>query len=75
METAVSTVWFNVRINEDGAYAYTYSLDGKQYSEIGVRYKAEPGVWIGAKAGVFCLTPSLINTRGYADFDFFRVDK
>src|SRR5262249_10346457 len=74
-DTALSTIWFKARINDDASYAYTYSLDGKQYSAIGSRYKAEPGVWIGAKVGVFCMTPNIMNTRGYADFDFFRIEK
>jgi hypothetical protein len=75
MDTGVNTVWLGVRVYEDGTYAYTYSLDGKQFREIGSRYNAEPGTWIGAKAGLFCLNPAIVPTKGYADFDFFRVDK
>jgi len=75
VDTDVSTIWFKVRVHDDATYDYTYSLDGKEYKEIGSQYKAEAGTWVGAKAGLFCMTPSIINTRGYADFDFFRVDK
>lgn len=74
VDTDASTVWLSLRVNDDATYSYTYSLDGKQFKDIGLRSKAEPGGWIGAKAGLFCLTPGIISTRGYADFDFFRVE-
>jgi len=75
VDADVEVVWLKVRVSDDATYAYTYSIDGKDYKEIGSQYKAEAGTWVGAKTGVFCMTGSIINTKGYADFDFFRVDK
>jgi len=74
VETDAHAVWLSVRVGGDATYAYAYSLDGKEFKEIGPRHKAEPGVWIGAKVGLFCLSPSIMNTKGYADFDLFRVE-
>ena len=74
VETDARVIWFNLRVSDDATYRYSYSLDGKEYKEIGSQYKAEPGTWVGAKSGLFCMTPSIINTKGYGDFDFFRVD-
>ena len=74
METDANAVWLSVRVGDDATYAYTYSLDGREFKEVGSRYKAEPGVWIGAKVGLFCLSPSIVNSKGYADFDLFRVE-
>jgi hypothetical protein len=73
-DTQANAVWLSVRVGDDATYAYAYSLDGREFKEFGPRHKAEPGVWIGAKVGLFCLSPSIISSRGYADFDFFRVE-
>ncbi|WP_345953415.1 glycoside hydrolase 43 family protein [Mucilaginibacter sp. PAMB04168] len=68
------TVWFKVTVNDDAKYQYAYSLDGKAYESIGQTYQAEKGTWIGAKVGVLCLSPNLVRSAGYADFDFFKVN-
>lgn len=74
LDTDANALWLGLRVNDNATYTYTYSLDGRQYKGLGPRYKAEPGTWIGAKAGLFCLSPGIIKTKGYADFDFFRVE-
>jgi len=68
-----NTVWLKVSVGENAVCHYTYSVDGKTYTDIGSNYKAEKGTWIGAKVGVVCLNPGLIYSKGYADFDYFRV--
>lgn len=73
--TDVNAIWFNVKVYDDATCSYAYSIDGKQYTEIGSRFKVEQGGWIGAKVGIFCLDPHIIKSKGYADFDFFQVDK
>lgn len=70
-----NTIWFKVQVKEDATCTYAYSTDGKVYQPIGTTYKAEKGVWIGAKAGIFCLNPNILKSNGYADFDFFTVEK
>ncbi|WP_324671314.1 glycoside hydrolase 43 family protein [Hymenobacter sp. GOD-10R] len=75
IEVSTETVWFRVRVNADATCAYSYSLDGNSYQEIGGRYPVEKGTWIGAKVGLFCLSPSVLKSKGYADFDFFSVAK
>ena len=37
-------------------------------------FTARQGKWIGAKVGLFCVTPNEGN-RGWADVDWFRMDK
>ena len=68
-----NTVWLKVAIEENAICRYAYSLDGKTFTTIGETYKAEKGTWIGAKVGVVCLNAGLVPSKGYADFDFFRV--
>ncbi len=54
---------------------FSYSIDDKNYVVIDENFKAYEGKWIGAKAGIFCQRPRSLNDSGYADFDWFRVEK
>ena len=48
-----------IRVHVDkGAYCrFSYSLDGKKFTEAGTLFKARQGKWIGAKVGMFSVTP------------------
>jgi beta-xylosidase len=70
-----NAVWFKVNVYNDATCSYSYSTNGRDYTSFGSRYKVEKGTWIGAKVGIFCLSPNIIKSKGYADFDFFRVAK
>jgi beta-xylosidase len=54
---------------------FSYSTDGKKFVIIGENFAAWEGKWIGAKVGVFCQRPKPLNESGYADFDWFRIEK
>lgn len=65
-----------IRVHVDkGAYCrFSYSLDGKKFTEAGTLFKARQGKWIGAKVGMFSVTPHG-KERGWLDIDWFRVEK
>lgn len=65
-----------IRVHVDkGAYCrFRYSLDGKKFTEAGTLFKARQGKWIGAKVGMFSVTPHG-KERGWVDVDWFRVEK
>lgn len=65
-----------IRVHVDkGAYCrFSYSLDGKKFTEAGTLFKARQGKWIGAKVGMFSVTPRG-KERGWVDVDWFRVEK
>lgn len=55
---------------------FSYSLDGKKYTKLGEQFRAREGQWIGAKVGTFCTRPAIVtNDGGWADVDWFRIDK
>ena len=54
---------------------FSFSEDGINFKEAGENFAAQPGRWIGAKAGIFCTGNTQTNDSGYADFDWFRIDK
>lgn len=65
-----------IRVHVDkGAYCrFSYSLNGKKFTEAGTLFKARQGKWIGAKVGMFSVTPHG-KERGWLDVDWFRVEK
>jgi len=64
-----------VNVSKGANCRFSYSLDGKNFEDVGEEFHAETGRWIGAKIGIFCVRPALTNDAGYADFDWFRVEK
>ena len=68
-----TTVYLRVKVSSPEALcSFSYSTDGKDYKPAGKEFNAVAGGWIGAKAGLFCLTGE--KGTGYADFDWFRVE-
>ena len=78
LEASVSvrdTVCFlRVIVDENATCHFSYSPDGIRFHEIGEPFHAKKGRWIGAKVGVFCLSPDILPSRGYGDIDWFRVE-
>jgi beta-xylosidase len=70
-----AAVYFKVRVSRGGKCRFSYSVDGKNYIETAEEFQAEVGRWKGAKMGLFCTRERQINDSGFADVDWFRVDK
>ena len=68
------TVYLQVKVRKGAVCSFAYSLDGKKYTTVGENFTARQGKWIGAKVGVFCVTPNEGN-RGWVDVDWFRMTK
>jgi beta-xylosidase len=58
---------------EEGKVSFGYSLEGVNFHPIGQTFEAQPGVWVGAKIGIFAAGESDQGEFGYADFDWFRL--
>jgi beta-xylosidase len=69
-----STIYLKVKISNGAKCRFSYSLDGKNFINVGENFQAEVGRWIGAKIGIFCTRETQTNDSGYADFDWFKVD-
>ncbi len=53
-----------------------YSTNGKKFQKLGKEFQLKEGKWIGAKVGIFCTRPAIVtNDGGWADVDWFRMDK
>lgn len=70
-----SQIYLRVQVKKGGLCTFSYSENGVQFVPVGEPFKARQGKWIGAKVGIFSLSPLKAGARGYADFDWFRIDK
>jgi beta-xylosidase len=67
------TVFLRVVVQSGAQCTFSYSLDGRNFTVAGTSFKAEPGRWIGAKAGLFCTRQTQTNDAGWVDVDWFRI--
>lgn len=75
LKIADPTIYLKVKVISGSKCQFSYSLEGKNFINAGEEFQAEVGRWIGAKVGLFCTRESQINDSGYADFDWFRINK
>ncbi len=68
-------LYFKVKVSKGAVCTFSYSSDGKTFTDIPETFKAAPGKWIGATMGLFCTRTQVINDAGFAEVDWFRVEK
>jgi beta-xylosidase len=68
-------VYLRIKVVKGAICSFSYSTDGVSYDSLNEQFAAKPGKWIGAKIGFFCLRNTKTNDAGWADIDWFRVDK
>jgi beta-xylosidase len=74
IELTSVTCYLRVSVNQGGICQFSYSADNQKYLLIGKESRAQKGRWIGAKVGLFCINPNIGESRGYADFEWFRFE-
>ncbi len=67
-------LYLRVKVGKGAVCKFSYSLDGKKFTSAGQPFQARAGKWIGAKTGLFSVTPDG-NDRGWIDIDNFIVTK
>lgn len=70
---AAESLRLRINVAEGGVCTFGVVDEGSQFYQIGPAFHARPGRWIGAKVGIYCLTPDVLKAQGHADFDYFRV--
>lgn len=69
---AIPDATLMVRVHSGGLCRFGIATDENPFYQIGPSFQAEPGVWIGAKLGLFCISTEADTNSGHADFDGFR---
>jgi beta-xylosidase len=69
-------VYLRVRVDgPDALCRFSVSENGETFEEIGIAFKASRVLWSSAKIGVFCTSEPGFRIGGWADFDWFRIEK
>lgn len=71
----VCNVYMRVKVSAGAVCQFSYSTDGKRFTNVGQPFEARQGKWIGAKVGLFSVSPHGTNNRGWVDADWFRITK
>lgn len=75
IKVAAGDLYFKVRVSKGAVCTFSYSTDGKTFTDMPETFKASPGKWIGATLGLCCTRTQKINDAGFAEVDWFRVEK
>jgi beta-xylosidase len=70
-----NTFYLRIKVAAGAICSFSYSVDGKIFTNLGVPFKAREGRWIGAKIGFFFNRPGKFNDAGSADIDWIRFEK
>jgi beta-xylosidase len=61
-------------VDEGAIGRFSFSGDGHRFEPIGEAFTVKGGVWVGARVGLFALSPAAETPPAHADFDWFRVE-
>ena len=68
--------YLRVKVIWPGALCqFSFSEDGELFRKIGEEFYASRVLWSSAKIGLFCTSESGFRIGGWADFDWFRIEK
>ncbi len=70
-----SDIYFRIKIKKGASCLFSSSKDGNTFIDLPKTFVAQPGKWIGAKLGLFCTRKVKTNDSGFADVDWFRIEK
>ncbi|HSE31842.1 MAG TPA: glycoside hydrolase 43 family protein [Pyrinomonadaceae bacterium] len=68
------TLFLRVTVRNEALSRFSFSFDGKEFQELGDEFVAREGVWIGAKVGLFAVGANAATSRGFVDWEWFRVE-
>ena len=66
-------VYLRVTVSAGGRCRFSTSDDNVRFIPIGEEFTAKPGVWVGAKVGLFAIAAPGSAIAGFADWAWFRV--
>ena len=70
-ETSGQPVSFRLRVGDGGLCQFSFAMADREWTVVPEKFQAQPGVWIGAKVGLYAITTSE-GQGGCADFDYVR---
>jgi beta-xylosidase len=75
VEVKTNTIYLRVAVTKGAVCTFGFSTNGTTFIPIGEQFTARQGRWIGARVGLFAIGGGQSREMGYADVDWFRVQK
>jgi len=69
------TFYLKVTVKDGEKCTFSFSENGRKYTDSGKEFIAREGVWVGAKVGYFTTAPRGGSYGGWLDVDWFRIEK
>ena len=70
-QSAPDPLNLRVRVMDGGSCRFAFLSGNGKWETVPAIFQASAGEWIGAKVGIYSLTPDRA-AQGHADFDYFR---
>jgi beta-xylosidase len=70
----VPELFLKVSMDNTGICRFACSENGTDFQNMGGIFQAREGRWIGAKIGIFAVSSQETGMKGFADFDWFRIE-
>ena len=67
---AGASVRLRVHVADGGECTFAFATDAGKFTPVEKTFQAQPGVWIGARVGIYSTRTAA--SGGHADFDYFR---
>ena len=67
--------YLEIMVEKGGICHFKFSDNEERLTTVEKSFIAKPGRWVGAKIGMFCLRNNITNDAGFADVDWFRIEK
>ena len=67
--------YLEIKMEKGGVYHLRFSDNVHQIKTVEKSFTAKPGRWVGAKIGMFCTRNNITNDAGFADVDWFSIEK
>ncbi|MFN4285499.1 MAG: glycoside hydrolase 43 family protein [Lacibacter sp.] len=74
MPLAGGRCYFQVRVTPGAVCRFFFSENGTDFQAVGQPFTARPGVWVGARVGLFAIRTKTAHDAGFADLSQFVVE-
>ncbi len=68
-------IYLRVAVDTGAVCRFSYSTDGTKYINLGNKFTAVAGRWVGARIDVFSFAPDPNKNTGYTDFDWIKFEQ
>ncbi len=70
-----SSIYIRMQMERDAIASFAYSINGVDFILVNKKFKATPGIWVGAKMGFYCASSHTTNDAGFLEIKSLNIQK